>query len=124
MVSRMRRFLPLIALVVTLSVICAPFAFGASSTNLVQPTGSDRSPAAPFATAISTITGIAISPLLGTGLYGAYQWWHAKTDQRASLPWYAQVQFWLPALLVVAVCAAKDAFGAVLPRRVRSRRES
>lgn len=115
MVSRMRRFLPLIALVVTLSFICAPFAFAASSTTLVQPSTSDRSPAAPFATAISTVTGIAISPLLGTGLYGAYQWWQAKTDQRAALPWYAQVKFWLPALLVVGVCAAKDAFGAVLP---------
>ena len=34
---------------------------------------------------------------------------------RARLPWYAQPKFWLPALLVVAICAAKDALGATLP---------
>src|SRR6185295_4281527 len=74
------------------------------------------SPAAPIATALSTITGIAISPLLGTSGYGAYKWFTAKDDAaRAALPWYAQVKFWLPALLLVGVCAAKDTFGAMIP---------
>ena len=112
----MRRFLPLVLLVVTLSVVVTPFALAASSVGLVQSTGKDRSPAAPIAGALSTITGIAISPLLGTGLYGAYQWWSAKDSvARQALPWYAQAGFWLPALLLVGVCAAKDAFGAVIP---------
>ena len=114
----MRRFLPLVSLVLALSLIGVPLALAASSSGLapVSGSGSNRSPAAPFAEAISTVTGIAISPLLGTGAYGAYQWWSAKTDTaRAALPWYAQIRFWLPALLVVGLCAAKDAFGAVLP---------
>ena len=100
-----------------MSLIGVPFALAATSSALNPSTsGSDRSPAAPLAAAVSTVTGIAISPLLGTGAYGAYQWWSAKSDSaRAALPWYAQVKFWLPALLVVGLCAAKDAFGAVLP---------
>jgi hypothetical protein len=62
------------------------------------------------------VTGIAISPLLGTGAYGAYQWMSAKDEAaRAALPWFAQISFWLPALLLVGACAAKDALGAALP---------
>lgn len=68
-----------------------------------------------MAHAISTVTGIAISPLLGTGAYGAYQWFAADETQRAALPWYAQPKFWIPALLIVAVCATKDSLGAALP---------
>src|SRR5690606_20010856 len=32
-----------------------------------------------------------------------------------ALPWYAQVSFWLPALAIVGLVAAKDALGAVVP---------
>jgi hypothetical protein len=110
----MKRFSPwlLIAMVVTLAV--APFAYAVTTASV--PAKSDRSPAAPIATAVSTVTGIAISPLLGTSAYGAYRWATAEGEAaRASLPWYAQVKFWLPALLIVGVCAAKDALGAALP---------
>lgn len=112
----MRRFLPLIALVLVLSALVAPFAWAATAAAPAPATRSDKSPGAPFAGAISTVTGIAISPLLGTGAYGAYQWTTAKdAAARAALPWYAQMTFWLPALLIVGACAAKDAFGAVIP---------
>lgn len=115
----MRRFAPLLLIVVTLSVIVAPFALAATASTApahATTTAADKSPFAPLAGAISTVTGIAISPLLGTGAYGAYQWTTAKNAAaRAALPWYAQVTFWLPALLLVALCAAKDAFGAVIP---------
>lgn len=112
----MKRFAPWTLLVVTLLVIVVPFAVAAATA---QPAGAyrgDRSPGAPIATALSTITGVAISPLLGTGAYGMYQWLKAENEAtRAKLPWYAQPSFWLPALLIVAACAAKDAFGATVP---------
>ncbi len=75
----------------------------------------DKSPAAPIATAVSTVTGMAISPLLGTGAYGAYQYFTTEKEARANLPWYAQTSFWLPALGIVVLVAAKDSLGAVLP---------
>ena len=85
-----------------------------SSTTASAP-ANDKSPAAPIAGAISTVTGIAISPLLGTGAYGAYQYFSTEKEARADLPWYAQVSFWLPALAIVGLVAAKDTLGAVLP---------
>ncbi|ACB74802.1 hypothetical protein [Opitutus terrae] len=110
----MKRFLPLVALITALSLVAMPLALAATAS--AAPAKSDKSPAAPIAGALSTVTGIAISPLLGTGAYGAYKWVSAKdAAARSALPWYAQVTFWLPALLIVGVCAAKDAFGAVIP---------
>ena len=109
----MKRLTPLLLLSLTLALGVAPFAFAAGA---VPAAARDRSPAAPLATAVSTVTGLAISPLLGTGAYGAYQWATAKDDAaRAALPWYAQWSFFGPALLLVGLCAAKDAFGAVVP---------
>jgi len=79
-------------------------------------TAGDKSPAAPLATAISTVTGIAVSPLLGTGAYGAYKYFAATTPaEKAALPWFAQLAFWLPAIAIVGACAAKDTLGAVIP---------
>lgn len=74
-----------------------------------------KAPGSSLATAFTTVTGIAISPLLGTGAYGAYQWIKADSKDRASLPWYAQWTFWVPALILVGLVAFKDAFGAVIP---------
>jgi hypothetical protein len=113
--SLMKRCAPIVLLVSLVLVVVAPFAFAAAA-NEPAPQTKDNSPAAPIASAITTVTGIAISPLLGTSVYGAYKWWKAGDQAaREKLPWYAQVAFWLPALLLVAICAAKDTFGAVVP---------
>lgn len=111
-VPRMKRLFPLFLLSITLALMVAPFAWAAGP---VKPAPADRSPVAPIAATISTVTGLAISPLLGTGAYGAYQWMAANETTRAALPWYAQWSFFGPALLIVGACAAKDAFGAVVP---------
>jgi hypothetical protein len=80
------------------------------------PQPADQSPAGAISKAVATVTGIAISPLLGTGALGIYENLSAKTpEQKAALPWYAQWSFILPALAIVGVCAAKDSLGAILP---------
>ena len=115
---RMKRFAPIV-LLLTLLLVVAPFAFAAATAAApapAAPPNKDGSPAGPIAAAISTVTGIAISPLLGTSGYGAYKWFTAKDDAaKAALPWFAQVKFWLPAMLLVGACALKDTFGAMVP---------
>ena len=111
----MKRLLPLFVVALTLSMIIAPFALAADAAK-PTPAVPDRSPGAPIAGAISTVTGMAISPLLGTGAYGAYQYFNATTpEQKAALPWFAQWAFFGPALLIVGACAVKDALGASMP---------
>lgn len=68
---------------------------------------------------LSTITGVAISPLLGVGAVGAYDWFRTPSDRRANLHWYAQPYFWLPALLLVAFVAAKDVLGTAAPTALK-----
>ena len=67
------------------------------------------------AKAIATITGVAISPLLGTSVVGAYQYFKGPNGKKDKLPWYAHPYFWLPALLLTGAVAAKDSFGTVIP---------
>lgn len=108
----MRRLLSIVLALWILGGAGGTLAFAAGAAEVTR----DRSPAGHVAAAITTVTGIAISPLLGTGVFGAYQWFSAKdAAARERLPWFAQIEFWLPALLIVGVCAAKDAFGAVVP---------
>lgn len=87
----------------------------AATTDTTAAKSQDKSPSAAIAGTVSTVTGMAISPLLGTGAYGAYQYFSAEKEERPGLPWYAQVSFWLPALGIVGAVAAKDALGAALP---------
>ena len=65
---------------------------------------------------VSMITGVAISPLMGVGAVGCWQYCKAKTEaEKAKLPWYANPLFWAPSLLLVLVCFVKDTAGAALP---------
>jgi hypothetical protein len=75
-----------------------------------------KTPGIEMATMLSQVTGIAISPLLGVSCVGAYQYFQADTPEaKAKLPWFAQISFWLPALLLVGVCAFKDTIAAAVP---------
>ena len=108
-----RRILGVLALWGVMMLLQAPAA-GAAESKPVEPKG--KTPGIELATVASQVTGIAISPLLGVSGVGAYQWWSAHTpEEKARLPWFAQVSFWLPALLLVGVCAFKDSFAAMVP---------
>jgi len=78
-----------------------------------------QAPGAALAQQISLLTGVAITPLLGTSGYGLYKWWNTPPEQRAQLPWFAQMWFWLPALLLVTLCFIKDTAGSALPTVVK-----
>jgi hypothetical protein len=109
-----KRLSPFLAFAFALTLVFAPVAWAAAKAS-ASSGPIDRSPGAPVAHALSTVTGIAISPLLGTSAYGAYQYFRTNEAARGALPWYAQPKFWAPALLIVLVCAAKDSFGPAVP---------
>lgn len=86
----------------------------AAATSASKP--ADPNPQArKLAETVSLITGVAISPLLGVGAVGAYQWWQAPKEKRGELPWFANPLFWMPALLLVGACFLKDTAGIALP---------
>jgi hypothetical protein len=104
----MKRFL-YIALALAL---CVSLAYAATET--AKPAATDKQGIA-AAVALTKITGIAISPMLGVGVVGAYDYFTCPKGKADQLPWYAQLKFWLPALLLVGLVAFKDTAGAMLP---------
>lgn len=80
---------------------------------------NSKAPGAALAQQISLLTGIAISPLMGSSGYGCYLYFKAPEEKRATLPWFAQPWFWVPGLLIVAVCFIKDMAGNALPTAVK-----
>ena len=111
----------LVFLMVTLAVlagILSPTTARALEKNAPAPRLPQ--PGVEMAKTLSQITGVAISPLLGVGVIGAMQYYHAKTDgEKARLPWFANPWFWVPALLVVVVCFIKDTAGTALPTAIK-----
>ncbi len=106
-----KSLMTLLGLCLCVGWLTAPSAIASTGAS-----GKSHAPGAQLAESISTITGVAISPLLGTSAYGALKWFKAKTPEaRANLPWFAQPWFWVPALLLVAACFVKDTAGAALP---------
>ena len=110
----MKRILFLI--MTALGIACAGLQSAAAAPLEAASAAANSTPGVQMAQAISTITGVAISPLLGAGTVGAWKYYAAKTPAaRASLPWYAQPWFWAPALAIVFLCALKDTFGMTVP---------
>lgn len=114
---------PRLSLLVTL-VWCASLftAFAVTRaddpTTLLKPSKS-KAPGAQFAESLSTVTGVAISPLLGTSAYGAVHYFRTPVEKRQHLPWFAQPWFWVPALALVALCLVKDTAGTALPSALK-----
>ena len=93
-------------------LLLLPFGARASGSS----TSTDPNPQAKkLAETISMITGVAISPLLGVSAVGAYKYFSTKSEDKASLPWFAHPLFWAPALLLVAACFVKDSAGIAIP---------
>jgi len=103
---------------IALIILCLGFSLvtaRAAATNTAASTDKSN-PGQQMAQTLSLITGVAISPLMGVSVVGAWQWFQAKTpEQKARLPWFGNPLFWVPALLLVAACFVKDSSGIVLP---------
>jgi hypothetical protein len=84
-------------------------------TGRVEAAGSEQTRGAQAAKALTTITGVALSPLLGVGAVGAWDYFKTPADKKATLSWYAKPIFWLPALLLAGAVALKDIAGAAIP---------
>ena len=115
----MRSFI-LLGVLLTMATGCLrPTAAWAATPAEPAPAAKVAAPGADLAHAISEITGVAISPLLGASAIGVWKYFHTQTQQRAKLPWFAQPWFWIPALVLVTACFLKDTLGIAAPRLLK-----
>src|SRR5882762_235273 len=101
---------------IALFILCLGFSL-VTAHAATSPVATDKNiPGKEMAQTLSMITGVAISPLMGVGAVGAWEWWHANTpEKKAKLHWFANPLFWVPALLLVGACFVKDSAGIALP---------
>src|SRR5512140_3136417 len=98
----MRRSLLLAAVIALIAGCWCPSPACAAAPAETASTTNSATPGTELAHAISEITGVATSPLLGVSTVGAWKYFHAQTpQQRARLPWFAQPWFWIPAFALV-----------------------
>ena len=109
---------PWIVLALCLAFVVAHAAQTAAKPAPAKP-AAKATPGMEVAQTITTVTGAAISPLLGTSAYGAFKYFKTEESQRAKLPWFAQPWFWAPALLLVGAVALKDTGGVVIPTALK-----
>lgn len=93
--------------------------FGADAT-AAKPASKEQKanrqpPGYQAAETLSMITGVAISPLLGVGAVGCYQYLKTPKEQKHKLHWFAQPWFFIPALLIVTLVMFKDVAGPGTP---------
>jgi hypothetical protein len=65
--------------------------------------------------AVSTVTSVAISPLLGVCLLGAWDYFRTPPAQRARLPFYNFPAFWIPIGILLILILIKDTVGGFAP---------
>jgi len=68
-----------------------------------------------IATAVSTVTSTAISPLFGVCLVGVYQYLRTPQSERAALPFYSKPVFWISISIVLVLVFLKDTIGGAVP---------
>lgn len=116
------------------SLLCIVFLFliGISSTRAEGTASADEASAAfiekigisesdehlpgvKLAEGVSQLTGVAISPLLGISVVGAWNYYRTDEASREKLPWICHPAAWLTGLGVLLICFFKDSFGNLLP---------
>ncbi len=76
---------------------------------------TDRLPGVDLAEAITSVTGVAISPLLGVSAVGAWHYVRTAPELRGELPWFCHPLAWGLGLTVLVLCALKDVVGTTTP---------
>ena len=103
-------------IVILLFAVMSSNVMAQAPAKIADPTAASKK----MAKALSEITGVAISPLLGMGTIGCVKYFKTAPEKRDQLPWYANPLFWVPAFVLVGLCFLKDAAGAtVMPTIVK-----
>jgi hypothetical protein len=103
-----------VALVLLLLLMAPARSFAQVSTE-EQQANVALSRAQQVSSAVSTVTSVAISPLLGVCLLGAWDYFHTPAAQRARLPFYNFPAFWIPISLLLILIFVKDTVGGFAP---------
>lgn len=90
------------------------------ATSLME--GVDESgllPGVSLAQGIAELTGVAISPMLGVSVVGAWHYFRTPGESRHALPWFCHPVAWATGFSLLLLCFFKDSLGAGAPALVK-----
>ena len=70
---------------------------------------------ATISTAVATVTGTAISPLVGVCAIGIFDYFRTPKELRGQLPLYEKPKFWIPIGILLLLIFLKDTVGGFAP---------
>jgi hypothetical protein len=68
-----------------------------------------------ISTAVATVTGTAISPLVGVCAIGIFDYFRTPKEMRGQLPLYEKPKFWIPIGILLLLIFLKDTVGGFAP---------
>ena len=110
MIRYTRRWLALILL-----TVCLAGSLCAQTSSEDQEAAATVTRGQQISSAISTVTSVAISPLLGVCLLGAWDYFRTPAAQRMHLPYYTLPLFWVPIGILLVLIFIKDTTGGFAP---------
>ncbi len=94
----------------------APEAAPASDASVKEKLRKDLLlPGVTLSEGISQVTGVAVSPLLGVSVMGAWTYYRTAPELRHRLPWYCTPYVWGVGMSILALCFLKDFLGTAAP---------
>lgn len=106
-----------VAIALSTCILLLPAARGAGDQAMSPdaPRSSEPLPGVEIARTLATVTGIAITPLLGVSVVGAWHCYRADESVRSQLPWYTSRWFWIPGLTAALLLVFKDPLLGLIP---------
>jgi hypothetical protein len=101
-----------VCLLIVASLLAADLAFAQPD---VDTTTSALGKGQSISTAVATVTGTAISPLVGVCTIGIYDYFRTPKELRGRLPVYEKPKFWIPVGILLILILIKDTIGGFAP---------
>ena len=68
-----------------------------------------------ISSAVATVTGVSVSPLVGVCVLGAWEHYRTSKSEREKLPLYTRPVFWIPIGVLLVLILIKDTVGGFAP---------
>src|SRR5215831_4551648 len=92
-----------------------PLAAQSSASQQTDDTTTSLNRGQQISSAVATITGVSVSPLVGVCVLGAWEHYRTPKPERERLPLYTRPVFWIPIGVLLILILIKDTVGGFAP---------
>ena len=102
-------------LILMLALSWRPLVAQSLASDQTGDTGGTLNRGQQISSAVATVTGVSVSPLVGVCVLGAWEHYRTPKAQREKLPLYTRPVFWIPIGVLLVLILIKDTVGGFAP---------